>query len=99
MKIDQIDQSDQEAIFSDWKLFFLFYIAYWSTWFHNMIRPSTESLHYLLTHYKSVWYIVNSVGFLREKFLSKVFSCKMYQYKLCIKLSIQIKEMHDWLLS
>ena len=56
-----------------------FLVAYWSTWFSNLIRPSTETVHYMLTHYKWLWTIINNVEFLRDSFLRAMFKRKMMQ--------------------
>lgn len=52
-------------------------VAHWSTWFSSLIKPSTETVHYMLTHYKWLWTIVNNVEFLRDSFLRAVFKRKV----------------------
>ena len=53
-------------------------LAYWSSWFSEMVRPSSETVHYILTHYGWLWGIVNNVGFIRDAFISSVFRSKSH---------------------
>ena len=65
------------CIFNSYSVYSLFIVAYWSTWLSSLIRPSTETLHYLLTHYEWLWNIVNNMEFLRDRFLKAVFKRKI----------------------
>nr|AAF93168.1 cyclooxygenase [Gersemia fruticosa] len=38
----------------------------WSTWFKALIAPSEETKHFILTHFKWFWWIVNNVPFIRN---------------------------------
>ena len=50
-------------------------IATWGTWFKSLIRPGSETVHYILTHFNWLWSIVNNVGFLRNYVIGKVYLC------------------------
>lgn len=41
-----------------------------------MLKPSPNTVHYLLTHFKAFWNIINSVSFLRDGIMKYVLTCK-----------------------
>lgn len=46
------------------------------TWVKVSLKPSPNTVHYLLTHFKGFWNIVNSISFLRDAIMRYVLTCK-----------------------
>ncbi|XP_054837904.1 prostaglandin G/H synthase 2 [Eublepharis macularius] len=42
------------------------------TWLRVMLKPTPTTVHYILTHFKGVWDIINSVPFLRDAIMRYV---------------------------
>uniref|UniRef100_A0AAY5KTP3 EGF-like domain-containing protein n=1 Tax=Esox lucius TaxID=8010 RepID=A0AAY5KTP3_ESOLU len=38
------------------------------TWIKMSLKPTPNTVHYLLTHYKGLWNIINSISFLRGQY-------------------------------
>ena len=53
--------------------------AYWSSWLKEKIRPTPDTMHYLLTHFSWLWWIVNNVGFIRDPLMRVVYHCELRQ--------------------
>ena len=56
---------------------FSFPAAHWGTWVKSLIKPSQDTLHYLLTHFSWVWWIVNNVEFIQNPIMRAVYFCKL----------------------
>lgn len=41
------------------------------------LKPTPNTVHYILTHFKGFWNIVNSISFLRDAIMSYVLTCKL----------------------
>lgn len=46
------------------------------TWIKVSLKPSPNTVHYLLTHFKGFWNIINNVSFLRDAIMRYVLTCK-----------------------
>lgn len=46
------------------------------TWVKVSLKPSPNTVHYLLTHFKGFWNIINNVSFLRDGIMRYVLTCK-----------------------
>lgn len=46
------------------------------TWVKVSLKPSPNTVHYLLTHFKGFWNIINNVSFLRDAIMRYVLTCK-----------------------
>lgn len=46
------------------------------TWIKASLKPSPNTVHYLLTHFKGFWNIINSVSFLRDAIMRYVLTCE-----------------------
>jgi len=62
--------------------FFFFYFGFvftaeFLTWVKVNLKPSPNTVHYILTHFKSLWNIVNKVSFLRNGIMRYVLTCKL----------------------
>lgn len=57
-------------------IFFIF-TAEFSTWIKVTLKPSPNTVHYILTHFKGFWNIVNSISFLRDAIMRYVLTCKL----------------------
>lgn len=64
---------------------FFFYIhfllslvtAEFLTWVKVSLKPSPNTVHYLLTHFKGFWNIINNISFLRDAIMRYVLTCKL----------------------
>lgn len=56
--------------------FFFFFLAEFLTRVRITLKPSPNTVHYLLTHFKAFWNIINSVSFLRDGIMKYVLTCK-----------------------
>uniref|UniRef100_A0A250Y8R8 Prostaglandin G/H synthase 2 n=1 Tax=Castor canadensis TaxID=51338 RepID=A0A250Y8R8_CASCN len=41
-----------------------------------LLKPTPNTVHYILTHFKGVWNIVNNIPFLRNSIMKYVLTCK-----------------------
>lgn len=41
-----------------------------------LLKPTPNTVHYILTHFKAVWNIVNNIPFLRNSIMRYVLTCK-----------------------
>lgn len=46
------------------------------TWVKVSLKPSPNTVHYLLTHFKGFWNIINNISFLRDAIMRYVLTCK-----------------------
>uniref|UniRef100_A0AAQ5ZE30 Prostaglandin G/H synthase 2 n=1 Tax=Amphiprion ocellaris TaxID=80972 RepID=A0AAQ5ZE30_AMPOC len=46
------------------------------TWIKVYLKPSPNTVHYLLTHFKGFWNIINNISFLRDAIMRYVLTCK-----------------------
>lgn len=46
------------------------------TWLKVTLKPSPNTIHYILTHFKGFWNIVNNISFLRDAIMSYVLTCE-----------------------
>uniref|UniRef100_A0A669CIN0 Prostaglandin G/H synthase 2 n=1 Tax=Oreochromis niloticus TaxID=8128 RepID=A0A669CIN0_ORENI len=46
------------------------------TWIKVSLKPTPNTVHYILTHFKGFWNIVNSISFLRDVIMRYVLTCK-----------------------
>lgn len=60
---------------------FLSWTAEFLTWVKISLKPSPNTVHYILTHFKGFWNIVNNISFLRDAIMRYVLTCK------CLKLA------------
>lgn len=47
------------------------------TWVKVSLKPSPNTVHYLLTHFKGFWNIINHISFLRDAIMRYVLTCKL----------------------
>lgn len=47
------------------------------TWVKVSLKPSPNTVHYLLTHFKGFWNIINNISFLRDAIMRYVLTCKL----------------------
>lgn len=50
-------------------------LAELSTWIKSNLKPSPNTVHYLLTHYKWIWDLINNISFLRNTLMRYVLTC------------------------
>lgn len=48
------------------------------TWLRVTLKPSPNSVHYILTHFKGIWNIINSVSFLRDRIMQYVLTSRSH---------------------
>lgn len=53
-----------------------FFPAEFLTWVKIALKPSPNTVHYLLTHFKAFWNIINNISFLRDGIMRYVLTCK-----------------------
>lgn len=53
-----------------------YFPAEFLTWVKITLKPSPNTVHYLLTHFKPFWNIINSLSFLRDGVMRYVLTCK-----------------------
>lgn len=41
------------------------------------LKPRPSIVHYILTHYKWIWDIINNISFLRDAIMRYVLTCKL----------------------
>lgn len=71
-------------------LFFLSLIAAeFLTRIKLFLKPTPNTVHYILTHFKGVWNIVNNIPFLRNAIMKYVLTCK---YSLFLRFSASSKK-------
>jgi len=46
------------------------------TWLKLTLKPSPNTVHYILTHFEGAWNIVNNIPFLRDAIMRYVLMCK-----------------------
>lgn len=46
------------------------------TWLKVSLKPTPNTVHYILTHFKAFWNILNNIPFLRDSVMSYVLTCK-----------------------
>lgn len=63
------------ALVPNFLICFLF-TAEFLTWVKVSLKPSPNTVHYILTHFKSLWNIINNVSFLRNGIMRYVLTCK-----------------------
>lgn len=56
------------------------------TWLKLTLKPTPNTVHYILTHFKGVWNIINNIPFLRDTIMRYVLTCK-YKFSLLILLT------------
>lgn len=62
--------------------FFKMFLSSWPftaeflTWVKITLKPSPNTVHYLLTHFKAFWNIINNISFLRDGIMRYVLTCK-----------------------
>ncbi|XP_026790716.2 prostaglandin G/H synthase 2a [Pangasianodon hypophthalmus] len=49
-----------------------------STWIKSILKPGPNTVHYLLTHFKWIWDIINNVSFLRNALMRYVLTSRSY---------------------
>ncbi|PAA78792.1 hypothetical protein BOX15_Mlig024829g1 [Macrostomum lignano] len=49
----------------------------WSTWLARLLRPDTETTHYLVTNFRPLWSVVNRLTFLRRLFMRLVLKVRL----------------------
>lgn len=54
-----------------------------------LLKPTPNTVHYILTHFKGVWNIVNNISFLRNMIMRYVLTCK---YKSLSRVLSRLKE-------
>ncbi|XP_076833033.1 prostaglandin G/H synthase 2a [Brachyhypopomus gauderio] len=47
-----------------------------STWIASMLKPNPNTVHYILTHYKWIWDIINNISFLRDAIMRYVLTSR-----------------------
>lgn len=57
----------------------------------QLLKPTPNTVHYILTHFKGVWNIVNNIPFLRNSIMRYVLTCK---YKSLSKVFSFLKETY-----
>lgn len=62
-----------ELIYS---LHFWPFTAEFLTWLKVNLKPTPNAVHYLLTHFKGFWNIINNISFLRDAIMRYVLTCK-----------------------
>lgn len=55
---------------------FLLIAAEFLTRIKLLLKPTPNTVHYILTHFKGVWNIVNKISFLRNMIMRYVLTCK-----------------------
>lgn len=60
---------------------FLALTAEFLTWLKLSLKPSPNTVHHLLTHFKGFWNIINNISFLRDVIMSYVLTCKCVYLK------------------
>ncbi|KAL1022835.1 hypothetical protein UPYG_G00033020 [Umbra pygmaea] len=48
------------------------------TWIKLSLKPTPNTVHYLLTHYKGLWNIINSISFLRDSIMRYVLTSRSH---------------------
>lgn len=69
--------------------FFSLFAAEFLTRIKLFLKPTPNTVHYILTHFKGVWNIVNNIPFLRNAIMKYVLTCK---YKSLSKVFSFLKE-------
>lgn len=46
------------------------------TWVKVALKPSPNTVHYLLTHFRGFWNIINNISFLRDAIMGYVLTCE-----------------------
>lgn len=64
------------------------FTAEFLTWVKVSLKPSPNTVHYLLTHFKGFWNIVNNISFLRDAIMRYVLTCKFPDSPLIFFLTI-----------
>lgn len=57
---------------------FIVFTAEFLTWVKASLKPSPNTVHYILTHFKGLWNIVNNLSFLRNALMRYVLTCKLF---------------------
>lgn len=77
-------------------------LAEFSTWLSSVLKPSPNTVHHLLTHYRWMWDILNNVRFLRDALMRYVLTCtsnrtrfKSSEFKLIRIIIIVISFIHS----
>jgi len=58
-------------------IIFSFLTAELLTRIRSTLKPSPDNVHYILTHYKWIWDIINNISYLRDAIMSYVLTCKL----------------------
>lgn len=51
------------------------------TWIKLSLKPTPNTVHYILTHFKGMWTIVNKIPFLRNAIMKYVLTCKSQSFQ------------------
>lgn len=51
--------------------------AQFFTWLKVTLKPAPNTVHYILTHFKGMWNIINKISFLRDGIMRYVLTCKL----------------------
>jgi hypothetical protein len=60
----------------NFSLLFPLFAAEFLTRIKLLLKPTPNTVHYILTHFKGVWNIVNNIPFLRNSIMKYVLTCK-----------------------
>ena len=52
------------------------FTAEFFTWLRLTLKPSPNTVHYILTHFEAAWSIINNIPFLRDAIMRYVLMCK-----------------------
>lgn len=80
--------------FSCWShIHFLIFVfpAEFLTWVKGSLKPSPNTVHYLLTHFKGFWNIINNISFLRDAIMRYVLTCK---FPTSLLIPWQVANLH-----
>ncbi|XP_040263438.1 prostaglandin G/H synthase 2 [Bufo bufo] len=48
------------------------------TWLRVTLKPSPNTVHYILTHFKGIWNIINNISFLRDRIMQYVLTSRSH---------------------
>ncbi|XP_075038775.1 prostaglandin G/H synthase 2 [Mixophyes fleayi] len=48
------------------------------TWLRVTLKPSPNTVHYILTHFKGIWNIINNISFLQDKIMQYVLTSRSH---------------------
>ncbi|KAG8556234.1 hypothetical protein GDO81_017977 [Engystomops pustulosus] len=48
------------------------------TWLKVTLKPSPNNVHYILTHFKGIWNIINNISFLRDRIMQYVLTSRSH---------------------